>query len=138
MSIDLDRDAFEAWYIADAKASCGINLTIADMLRARNGDDYGKDRLALNSKWEGWRGCSIAAARERDGLREALTPSGDTKAAYSGEFKMRIIQTVFDECGELDEVATDIPVEWTTIKEIMAAISSRARQALASRAGGEG
>lgn len=79
----------------------------------------------------------IQAARERDGLREAMTASADTKAAYAGEFKMRVVQNVFDEDGELEEVAADITIEWTTIKEIMAAIELRARQALSTNGGGK-
>ena len=52
----------------------------------------------------------------------ALTPTGQTKAAYSGEFSFSI--TEFDEGG--DEVSRDVMVPWVTIKEIMAAISDRA------------
>ena len=54
-----------------------------------------------------------AAAR----MREALEPSGDTKAAYLGEFSFH------------DGLKKRV-VPWTTIKEIMAAI--RARAALAA------
>ena len=55
-------------------------------------------------------------------LDEALTPSGDTKAAYMGEFAFN--RTEFDEFGDEHQVKTYVP--WTTIKEIMAAIRSRA------------
>jgi hypothetical protein len=55
-------------------------------------------------------------------LREALTPSADTKAAYLGEFKMTLVR--IDECG--DEYTGRVTVSWDTIKEIMAAISKRA------------
>ncbi len=48
-----ERTAFEAWYCADALASCGINITASDMVKLRDGDDYGGG-VALNSKWEGW------------------------------------------------------------------------------------
>ena len=43
----------------------------------------------------------------------ALTPSGDTKAAYLGEFKQ-------------DVGRKKIAIEWTTVKEIMNKIRSRA------------
>ena len=43
----------------------------------------------------------------------ALTPSGDTKAAYLGEFKQ-------------DVGRKKIVIEWTTVKEIMNKIRSRA------------
>lgn len=54
--------------------------------------------------------------------REALTPSGDTKAAYMGEFAFK--QTHLDEFGDEHTVKTYVP--WTTVKEIMAAIRERA------------
>lgn len=52
-------------------------------------------------------------------LREALTPSGDTKAAYMGEFSWE------EESDDGRGVATRT-IPWTTIKEIMAAIRQRA------------
>lgn len=57
-------------------------------------------------------------------LLEALTPSGDTKAAYMGEFSFDF--PFFDEDGE--ECSHPINVPWTTIKEIMDAIRLRAEQ----------
>jgi hypothetical protein len=68
---------------------------------------------------------TAAVARLRDALtelREALTPSAETKAAYIGEFKMRLHRR--DECG--DEYHEDVTLSWTVIKEIMTAISNRA------------
>jgi len=63
-------------------------------------------------------------------LREALTPSGDTKAAYSGEFfeRVEIANPMFEdnEDDEPETIMQSVPVSWTTIKEIMAAISARA------------
>ena len=53
---------------------------------------------------------------------EALTPSGETKAAYIGEFSFTVDFT--NEDGEDDYMRVDVP--WTTIKEIMAAIRARA------------
>lgn len=55
-------------------------------------------------------------------LWEALTPSGDTKAAYIGEFSW--YRTDWDEFGDEHQVQTYVP--WDTIKEIMAAIRARA------------
>jgi hypothetical protein len=55
-------------------------------------------------------------------LVEALTPSGDTKAAYMGEFHFP--QTMTGDDGEDVTVKTYVP--WTTVKEIMAAIRARA------------
>lgn len=50
-------------------------------------------------------------------LREALTPSGATKAAYIGEFSFEI---------EIEIKGGKVYVPWTTVKEIMAAILNRA------------
>jgi hypothetical protein len=55
-------------------------------------------------------------------LREALTPSAETKGAYIAEFKFTV--TEMRESGE--EVLRDITVPWTTIKDIMKAILARA------------
>lgn len=58
-----------------------------------------------------------------DGVREAMTPSAATKAAYSGEFKFDI--PMLSEDGEVHPHTVTVP--WTTIKEIMAAIAKRDR-----------
>jgi hypothetical protein len=55
-------------------------------------------------------------------MRAALIPSAETKAAYIDEFHFDISDT--DEDG--DEIICQIYVPWTTIKEIMAAIYTRA------------
>ena len=76
-----------------------------------------------------WKQCRAAEKRakvaeaENTKLREALTPSGDTKAAYSGEFHI----SVYDcEDNQGNEVWRQVPVDWTTIKAIMATIRARA------------
>lgn len=66
--------------------------------------------------------------REIAGLREALTPSGDTKAAYIGEFSFTVDFT--NEDGEDTYMRVDVP--WITVKEIMAAILDRATQGAAA------
>lgn len=69
---------------------------------------------------------------ENRALIDALTPSGDTKAAYIAEFKFDV--EVWDpdggEDGDGEAVMESTTVPWTTVKEIMAAISRHARQAL--------
>lgn len=65
---------------------------------------------------------NAAQAERIKRLEEAVTPSGDTKAAYMGEFSFPL--TMRDDDG--DEFDAKIPVPWTTIKEIMAAIRARA------------
>ncbi len=69
-----------------------------------------------------------ALEREVAVLREALEPSGYTKAAYIGEFSFGVEISHPRLGSEMRKV--DVP--WTTIKEIMAAICKRADQALAS------
>lgn len=59
-------------------------------------------------------------------LREALTPSASTKAAYIGEFSFMVDDLGVDEDGDTFECQREITVPWTTVKEIMAAISARA------------
>jgi hypothetical protein len=59
-------------------------------------------------------------------FEEALTPSGDTKAAYHGEFYSTEIELHEDADGDRIEVPVKRMVPWTTVKEIMAAIRARA------------
>ena len=61
--------------------------------------------------------CGLIAAFDN-----ALMPTGETKAAYSGEFSFTIPE--MDEDGEEHQRRIDVP--WTTIKEIMAAIRAKA------------
>lgn len=63
-----------------------------------------------------------AALAEVQRLREALTPSAETKAAYIGEFSFQF--PTWSESGE--EVVMTPTVPWVTIKGIMAAIRARA------------
>jgi len=74
-----------------------------------------------------------AEVKELQALREALTPSERTKAAYIGEFKFRV--HAYNEDGE--EKWWDENVPWTTIKEIMAAIKAEALSRKPEQ-GGEG
>jgi len=62
-------------------------------------------------------------------LREALTPSAGTKAAYIGEWHEEV--ELYNPAHEDDEdepetISHHVPVSWTTIKSIMAAIRARA------------
>lgn len=101
-----DEAIAEAFWLAHAK---DVQSEIVGELRAR-----------LTA-----RGLCIVQAGgtgEMAGLREALEPSDETKAAYSGEFKFEIE----DEDSDGFEMWRDVTVPWTTIKEIMKAISTRA------------
>lgn len=63
-------------------------------------------------------------------LERALEPSAETKAAYSGEFyeRVEVSNPNFDEDdeNEPETLVQQVPISWTTIKEIMAAIRSQA------------
>lgn len=59
-------------------------------------------------------------------LIEALEPSGSTKYAYSSEFHFFKTLSGYDEDGDPIEEVVEVTVPWTTIKDIMAAIRSRA------------
>lgn len=78
--------------------------------------------------WEAYDAIRATQA-ENERLREALEPSGETKAEYIGDFSVRF--PMFDDNGE--EYTHSINVPWTTIKEIMCAIRQRA-----ALAGGDG
>lgn len=78
----------------------------------------------------------LAALTKRVGeLEGALTPSADTKADYIGEFQFTVTMMELDESDEPYECQRMVTVPWTTIKEIMGAISGRAARRLT---GGEG
>jgi hypothetical protein len=68
-----------------------------------------------------------ALAAENEKMREALTPSGDTKAAYHGEFKFQVTSWRENDDEEWEKYLADVTVPWTTVKEIMAAIEARAQ-----------
>ena len=93
------RDSFRA-RINQLEVQLGLARTDADAQRTR----------------------AEAAEAENARLREALTPSGDTKADY---------------IGEIIDPDTRKAVSWTGIKMVMAMISARADLA-AIKEGGEG
>lgn len=66
-----------------------------------------------------------ALQAENARLREALEPSGYTKAAYMGEFHFIVMMPGEDEDGD-EDMPVKVYVPWTTIKEIMAAVRMRA------------
>ncbi|WMT88234.1 hypothetical protein NO932_06395 [Pelagibacterium sp. 26DY04] len=61
-------------------------------------------------------------AKRMDEVIDALKPSAETKAAYTGEFSFPL--EYVDDDG--NSATTRVQVPWTTIKEIMAAIRARA------------
>jgi hypothetical protein len=108
------------------KACEHIALGEGDWERLRNECPSTAAVAALRDAYTNMRG-------ERERLREALTPSAETKAAYIGEFKMRLHRR--DECG--DEYHEDVTLSWTVIKEIMTAISNRAALSQAQERAGK-
>lgn len=63
-----------------------------------------------------------AQAVEIERLREALTPSADTKSAYKGELKFKV--SAFDSMGYYQDYECVVP--WDTIKDTMKMIRERA------------
>lgn len=66
-----ERAKFEAWYCAQMRAA-GYNADDG-IENLRDGNHYGKDRVMLNGKWEGWQ------ARASTGFTAADMPEGITR-----------------------------------------------------------
>jgi hypothetical protein len=108
-----------------------VQAFAAHRTATRANEDEEKDELilALKARDMGW-SLQIEEERERATkaeaevvrLREALTPSGDTKAAYIGEIKERIMQV--DEFG--DERWINHTISWDATKATMKMITDRA------------
>jgi hypothetical protein len=80
-----EREAFEAWYCADAAVS-GLNMTPKEISRLRDGDGYGKHRHTLNGKWEGWQ------ARARSSAPEGEEALGNLLAVIHGDGGHRALE----------------------------------------------
>lgn len=95
-----------------------VEIILAELTaaKARIGEAEKREQLAMNN-WNAeaeMLGSKLQAAEADSArLREALTPSAETKAAYMGEFGF-----------QFGEYTPNVP--WTTIKQIMAAILARA------------
>lgn len=93
--------------------------------------DYSAAFATMRVTRDGRAAAALEAQAERISVLErALEPSAETKAAYSGEFfeRLEISNPNFDEDdeNEPETLVQQVPVSWTTIKEIMAAIRSQA------------
>jgi hypothetical protein len=55
-----EREAFEAWY-CDQMRAAGYNAD-EGIAQLREGNHYGKERVMLNGKWEGWQARASLAA----------------------------------------------------------------------------
>lgn len=108
-----ERDAFESWYCADA-AMAGLTFMPAELRAIRDGDSYGKQRVALNSKWEAWAARSsrphpVAAEGEGAGLREPIGPdsfSAEGKFFVAVDHLTRMTWRWGESCG-IDNVGWD-------------------------------
>jgi hypothetical protein len=86
------------------------------------------DKNKVRDDWHAYAKAAIVAAQldelraENERLKEVLTPSTDTKASYIGEFKFSVEMRH----PRLGSEFRSVDVPWTTIKEIMAAIRSKA------------
>jgi hypothetical protein len=72
----------------------------------------------------------LSLINSHEALVDALTPSAETKAAYIGEFAFNVDTVGIDEDGEPVDCTRRVTVPWTTIKEIMDAIRTRALSAI--------
>lgn len=115
------RDKAGTW---PAEDFAGHGIPIKEKYTPKERDSYA---LPLDQAPEFTNECyhdlSLAHLRGKiDRLQEALTPSGETKVAYIGEFNFDIDD--WDEHGQ--ERSRNVVVPWTTVKEIMGAIRARA------------
>ena len=72
-----EREAFEAWY-CDQMRAAGYN-TDEGIAQLREGNHYGKERVMLNGKWEGWQArASLAASAGSEPVASIyITPAGE-------------------------------------------------------------
>ena len=96
----------------------------ADQFRdiVRQLDDFSWDEILRDSGEVDYVESSRKANASLARLVEALTPSGETKAAYIGEFHF----DVEDRDADGEDCLRRVTVPWTTVKEIMATIRARA------------
>ena len=72
-----ERDAFEAWYCADAERQ---GLPISEGIKhLRDGNHYGTRRVMLDGKWEGWQARAALLAEDKGGEAEGPAGSGGWK-----------------------------------------------------------
>ncbi len=69
-----------------------------------------------------------AQAERIAALEAALTPSAETKAAYTGEFTFIVLESHEDDDGDQVDYEREFTVPWDTLKDIMTAIRARADQ----------
>lgn len=126
---DVEQDAIdmaEAHYeTSDYSVRALVPLSSLEAVE-RERDHFETEALQFEIVAKGLREKVVAAEASLAAAREALTPSGDTKAEYIGEFQFTVTMMELDDSDEPFECQRAVTVPWTTIKEIMAAISARA------------
>jgi hypothetical protein len=108
--------------LKDVRADCHLFSRVHGVLADTERDRFAQRAAKITTILAALSAKPEAGESEVERLREALTPSGATKAAYIGEFSFNVIDR--DEDGE--EVPRRALVPWDQIKEIMAAIRERA------------
>lgn len=113
------NEAEKSAWLRDATAAISAMCSVSRELGELQGKASIMEHVHVLDDWrEKCEGLEADVAK----LREALTPSAETKAAYWGEFYF--MHPVMNENGDEDWEKLQIP--WTSIKEIMNAISARA------------
>jgi hypothetical protein len=125
---DIVRDLKDAEAESEERNEEILNLRAACM------DETGRV-LQRDEEIRDLRGKLAASEARAEAMREALTPSGSTKAAYMGEFRFSF-RSGMDVDGS-DEF-TNVEVPWTAIKDIMAAITKRAAASARGKEAGRG
>ena len=83
---DKAREAFEAWYVEDARSQ-GIEMRDG-IAHLREGNHYGAQRIALCAKWEGFQAALQWAASQQaaEGWRPIETAPKDGRTILLGYF----------------------------------------------------
>lgn len=119
----------EQMYSEPATTKAVIDVAATALLSLSEKVDAATAEVVAEQYRHGETGLRAEAAEQRvQKLEEALKPSADTKAAYIGEFAFSVPDHGYDEEGEPFEQDRKVTVPWTTVKEIMAAISDRAKE----------
>jgi hypothetical protein len=74
-----EREAFEAWYVADAIRQGFPTMTVEEVKNLRDDDHYGAHRAMLNGKWEGWQARASSSTVQQVGAEELdfyVVPTG--------------------------------------------------------------
>jgi hypothetical protein len=119
--LDVDRNIACA-ALQREKDEAGVKPICASCVHPRHTTELLARAENAEGEAKAWESTAISRQNEAKALREALTPSEMTKAAYIGEFEFSI-RDLGDDGNETHRAIT---IPWVSIKEIMAAILTRA------------